>query len=576
MRKDCPISIIILLLLFIAFHTNADTLEEYKHGKRSYLDLYDSAIVSIENNNIEKANKYFCDYFQEFQLINSIEKSILEYIEIGQLFKNKLFYANAIDYYLKALGLSEENGTNIYHGKIFNRIGDVHYDQNNYSEAMNYYVKSRNFYQSKTDDRGLAIAYNNIGEILRFTHKYVEAFDNYSKSVVLNLNDSNYSALANNYNNIGLVYIELGKYEQAKEYLFKCKILLESYGDDEKKAAINISIGYFYYSLKDYSNAIEYFKKTIETSFTGSEREVIVKRDCYEGLYKSYSAVDDFKNAYLNYLKYSELNSLIFNIKTGQEMVEIRYKNRLDKQQSEISLLKEIVLLENRRKTTLNILLGVSVFLILILAYAFLLIKKSLKQKTSLFEQHKKVNRLELEKKEMQNQKLLLENRQLEDQQKIDTLNQINLEEKLHHKKQELSLSTLNTINKNEILLKVRESINELKVKRGSEAVPYIVNVIDEIDNSMNLDKDWENFKLHFENVHQEFFKQLLNTYPELTSDELKMCAYLKINLTSKEIAQILNISAVAINKRRNRLRKKLNLSPDNDLIKFFTEEKYE
>jgi len=536
---------------------------------------FDKGNSFLNDNNIEEANKYFTQYIENFNSKNSTENTILEYLEIGMLFKNKLFYANALDYYFRAKNFSEQNDIIKYNGKIFNRIGDVYYDQENYENALKYYVFSKNVYYQLHNEKGLAISYNNIGEIYRFTKKFDEALIYYNKSVELNLKYSNHFMLAYNYNNIGLVYVEMKDYSQGLQYLLKSKSLIDTYGDNEKKASIGISIGYYYYSFKDFKNAIEYYKYASEANLTGSEREIIVKREAFEGLHKSYSAIYDYKKAYIYYEKYTALNNLIFNNITSRKLVEIHYKNKLKKQQSEILLLHEIVDLENKRKTISYILLYVSIGLILILAYLFVLIKRSLMQKTKLFKEQKKVISLKLEKKEIHNQKLLLDNQKLEVKQKNDLLIQINLKEKLAHKKQELSLSTLYIINKNEILLKIKSSIIKLKANNGNDPMPYIVNSIAEIDNSMNLDKDWKNFKLHFENVHQGFFKKLLKAFPKLTSDELKMCAYLKINLSSKEIAQILNITAVAINKRRNRLRKKLNLSSETDLVKFFTNEKY-
>jgi len=555
----------------------ADTIRDtkvYNTKEESANNEFNTGKSFLDSNNIEEANKYFTRYLEDFQLNNDVENTIQEYIKIGLLFKNRLFYASALDYYFRAKNYSEQNSTK-YNGRIFNKIGDVYYDQENYDNALKYFLLAKNVYDSLNNERGLAISYNNIGEIYRFTKRYDTALQYYHKSVELNLKNSNHLILAYNYNNIGLVYIEMNDSLQGFRYLMKSKSLIEKYGDNEKKASINISIGYYYYSFNDFKNAIKYYRFASKVNIAGSEREVIVKRDAFEGLHKSYSAIGDYQKAYKYYKKYIELNNLIFNNKTSRRLIEIQYKNKIKKQQSEIMLLQKVVDLENKRKTISNILLGVSLVLILILVYAFFLIKRSLRQKTKLFKEQEKVTSLELEKKEILNQKLLLDKKRLEDQRKIDSLNQINLEEKLEHKKQELALSTLHTINKNEILLKIKNSINELKEKRADEAIPYIKNVIDEIDNSMNLDKDWDSFKLHFEDVHPGFFKNLLKAFPDLTSDELKMCAYLKINLSSKEIAQILNITAVAINKRRNRLRKKLNLSPETDLVKFFTNEKY-
>ena len=91
----------------------------------------------------------------------------------------------------------------------------------------------------------------------------------------------------------------------------------------------------------------------------------------------------------------------------------------------------------------------------------------------------------------------------------------------------------------------------------------YSFNAMDYIRES------WDIFKKHFIEVHPVFFNVLVTRYPNLTNDDLKLCAYLKLQLSSKEIARLLNLELAAINKRRNRLRKKLNIESSVDLHEF-------
>jgi len=84
-----------------------------------------------------------------------------------------------------------------------------------------------------------------------------------------------------------------------------------------------------------------------------------------------------------------------------------------------------------------------------------------------------------------------------------------------------------------------------------------------------NLDEDWQSFKLHFEEVHPEFFSSLSYKQPDLNSGDLRMCAYLRLDLNTKEIAKIFNISPDSVRKRKQRLRDKLNISSDVDLAEW-------
>jgi DNA-binding CsgD family transcriptional regulator len=85
----------------------------------------------------------------------------------------------------------------------------------------------------------------------------------------------------------------------------------------------------------------------------------------------------------------------------------------------------------------------------------------------------------------------------------------------------------------------------------------------------LSIDKDWEDFRLQFEQVHQGFFKQLKDQCPELSTSELKLCALIKLNLSMKETPTILGISPESVKTARYRLRKKLQLSHEENLIDF-------
>jgi len=92
------------------------------------------------------------------------------------------------------------------------------------------------------------------------------------------------------------------------------------------------------------------------------------------------------------------------------------------------------------------------------------------------------------------------------------------------------------------------------------------------VKENLSLDKDWDQFKLHFEEVNPGFFYNLKENYPELSQNDLKLCAYYRINLNSKEISRILNVSPAAVQKSRYRLRKKMNIPSEMELHGFVSQ----
>lgn len=144
------------------------------------------------------------------------------------------------------------------------------------------------------------------------------------------------------------------------------------------------------------------------------------------------------------------------------------------------------------------------------------------------------------------------------------------LENELDAKSREITLSTMNLIRKNELLRDVKREMEEQKKSLG-DAWPdrYYRKVVGSIDKFLDNDDDWEVFEQNFNRIHNGFFKTLKTRYPSLTPSDLRFCAYLCLNLSSKEIASMMNISLKGVEAARYRIRKKLALPSDVSLSEF-------
>ena len=147
------------------------------------------------------------------------------------------------------------------------------------------------------------------------------------------------------------------------------------------------------------------------------------------------------------------------------------------------------------------------------------------------------------------------------------------LQAELTFKDQELTSSTMLILAKNEFLLGLKDQLGRLhRGDSNGEAPPVIKKLIKDIDQNIQSEKDWERFEHHFVSVHGDFFKRLKAKCPQLTPQELKLCAYLRLNMTTKEIAQLLNISIRGVETGRYRLRKKLGLQKEVHLVDYMME----
>ena len=144
----------------------------------------------------------------------------------------------------------------------------------------------------------------------------------------------------------------------------------------------------------------------------------------------------------------------------------------------------------------------------------------------------------------------------------------LNLE--MIHKEKELANSTMMIIQKNEILQKLRNDLNKVKSALPDEQHKNELNItLKRIGREIDNEKQWTVFNTHVEQVHEDLFKKLKELYPDLTPREISLCAYLRMNISSKEIATLMNISTRGVEISRYRIRKKLGIDRNANLTDF-------
>ena len=156
-----------------------------------------------------------------------------------------------------------------------------------------------------------------------------------------------------------------------------------------------------------------------------------------------------------------------------------------------------------------------------------------------------------------------LEIKEFERKQELINIENEKLQQDVESKSRELAVSTMSMIKKNQFLSKIKDDL-----KKVSD-LQKIKNVIKTIDRNLNNEDDWKFFEEAFNNADKEFLKKIKTAHPNLTNNDLKLCAYLRLNLSSKDIAPLLNISLRSVEIKRYRLRKKMDLSHNEGLTDY-------
>ncbi len=178
-------------------------------------------------------------------------------------------------------------------------------------------------------------------------------------------------------------------------------------------------------------------------------------------------------------------------------------------------------------------------------------------RKEKIHSEQEEIRRKEIEKREKQI--VALQNEKLETELKI--------------KSKELAESTMTIIKKNEILVNIKEEVNNQKSILGTQYPnKYYDKLIRLLDENLSSEDDWAIFQTNFDRIHENFFRNLHTQFPELTPNDLRFCAYLRLNLSSKDIAHLMNISLKGVEVARSRIRKKIGIPSTKSLTEFMIE----
>jgi len=263
------------------------------------------------------------------------------------------------------------------------------------------------------------------------------------------------------------------------------------------------------------------------------------------GLSNAYKNKKDFKTSLIFYNQYSKLNDTLINIEKERQLSKLQNYYELEISESQIILKdKEIELLENNKKINQ---LQQTILIIGLLILVILGILTFIRQKN----------------KTKKNKELLEKNKQIHEAQKSLMSTTIN------NKNNELINFALHIGHKNEFIQSIKSDIKNIKIKSEKEDSNLIKDLNFKINQNLRVNRELEEFQNDVNKVNRDFFNKLYEKYPNLTKNEKHLTALLRLNLSSKEIASLNNISTKAVEMSRYRLRKKLNIDSNSNLSDF-------
>lgn len=468
---------------------------------------------------LEKSLKFADEALEISTELGQSNEMVKSHLNIGRVY----FYTNqhekASVQFRKALQIAEKDSDNVLIAECYKALGGLYSFWSNLNKAKEYYVKALEIVGNSDDYELIASILNNAGNIYDKEGDYQSALSYYLRALSTYEKDQNLRGQIYALNNIGFTYKNLSQEEKAIQYMDKALKLNISISDKQGEAALLTNIGDVYFDQGDFPMAFEYTLASQKIAEEENLTEFLIAN--YLRLANIAYELLDFQEAYQYRVKYATLKDSIFDTEKLKLITEMESKFESLKKEQEIATLKE----QKKFQSKLNYL-----FITVALLAVFLVI-------------------------------LIINRHFIKVRLHREELRKIGVE--LDSKHRELTSSSIHMENKNRILHEINSKLSDIQDLGTNEIHSGIKSVISIIKENTSLDEDWENLKLHFEKVHPDFFAKLTAICSDLSHNDLKHCAYIRYNLSTKEIARLLNIGARSVQTSRYRLKKKLNIDSD-------------
>lgn len=435
-------------------------------------------------------------------------------------------YKMALIEALEALKCFEKINHQSRKADVIKQLGDIESGLKNYNKAIRYYNEAIDLYKILDDKIYMAYAYNSLGISYQNLKDYTNAESAYNLAIENSAAVEDKGSLANVMHNLAELEIIKKNYIKAKTLLLDAKAISEEENLQLSLADALDGLSQIAYLNKDFTEALDYNNRAITLSKSNGTLPHLQSLYGYRS--QLLQDLDQHKEA-MTYLKASQsIKDSLFSIEKMKQIEELKALYESEKKEQQIKNQKNEIELLNIKSKVNNLqrlLLALGLIAALIVIYAFY--------------QRNKRHKIDKEKAQAD----------------------------LEFKTKELTTHALHLAKKNEVLNELKEKAEALKTNTGSDQ--GYQSLIQTINFDLQDDNNWENFSKYFEEVHKGFNAKAQQKFPNITTNDLRLMALMKMNLTSKEIANILNISNDGIKKARYRLRKKLDLETKDSLEDF-------
>ena len=526
----------VALIIFVLFAANIFAGESQALLQKGWAEL----VVDSD----AQALKYFEQAYEKAKSENDTANVAAALLNMG-ICTYSVSFSEGMDYCLKSMDefqkFDKSSPEKALEGRsrCLQLISTIKSRQGKFNESIALSKEAMAGFPSYNDTSGyLGLIYKSLGIAYGKLNNPDSSEFYHRKSLDEHLRTKNFTYQPMAFINVADIEMNHGKKELSRSYYDRALFISDSTGNRQSQVSSLLGIGNWYLHFEnDVKNAELYFLKAQIIADGLSDKSFFL--NTLEHLIELKKIEGDFKKA-LSYEQQREtikdsLNS--WDKEKAIRILEVQFDLR--EKERQLSYLQK----EKDITSLTNYFLWATIGFLLVIAGGFILFLRRInKRDKSLFQAREALaistrEQEKLKEKQMQNE--------------------------LEFKESQLSAMTLQMLQKNELMQELKDQLEN----DNNESKNNTLNKI--ISKGLNHDKEWKDFDTHFESINKNFYSRLKSAYPEISPNDLKICALIKLNLSIKEMAGILNISPDSVKTARYRLRKKLQLNSEDNLTDF-------
>ncbi len=511
------------------YTTSLQMSEELKNVRHRITVLGNLGYLSLHRDDFVRAEAYLAEGIElAGKIDHRLGKANLLH-NLGLLRYERGKWREGLSDLYQSLELFEDLGQRLQETGVVGDIASVMIDAGDFEAALNWYRRALETSQEIGDIRGTALVLNNLGSLHCNLRRHQEARDYLEESLKLKESLGNPYEIASTLINLGDVCADLDRNDEAAAYYRRC-IDICTAGEDRRNlglallgtARLHRREGEIDFALASLNKALEMFRQIglpKETVLLLTEQgELLLETDRDQALRRLNEAMEtageyDLRREQIRIhaalsRAYEGLRKYARALAHHKEFERLR--SEIGNEESERRYLRLSVIHEVERQ----------------------------KRSRQLAEKQAEILRLEKER----------------------------LQSEGEHRQKELTTTAMFLTQKNDLLEKLRRKLKDLGREGPGRMKSQVASLLCEIDGAIDTGRSWETFEQQFRHVHGDYLERLAARHPNLSPTELKVCALLKIGLTTKETARILNIEPRSVETYRGRIRKKIGMSVGGSL----------